>query len=247
MTNRDLYQSIGEVSDAFLLECESRSSRLSPRFALIAAVIALMLTACAPAAIQTFTALKNGTINKTDIQYKGKDMYVVNAQFEISPDAPTSIEEIYLPTGMLEYTQGSSYTLKDWAFSLRCYAGGGRESELFFLQNAFSEEERSGNPLLVQELYFDENDPPEILQKTYGEIQAWEYLYDLHNLGGPSIPEDPYTFRNILWSDGIYFYFFQFPVDWTEEQISQMLSSLSLLEGGVDALPEEVVDETLMQ
>lgn len=245
MTNRDLYQSIGEVSDAFLLECEARPSRQPRRFALIAAVIALMLTACAaPVVMRTYDALKNGSINKTDRQYKGQDVYAVTAQFEISPDAPTSIEEIYLPTGMLDYVDGSSYTLSDWAFSLRCYAGGDRETELFFLQNSFSEEERSGTPLLVQKYFFDEDNLPEIVQKTYGEIQAWEYLLDLDS---SAAPKGYYTFRNVLWSDGIYFYFFQFPVDWTEEQITEMLSSLSLLEGGVDALPEEVIDDTWTQ
>lgn len=240
MNEYDLYRAIGDADDEFLLECEPASVRRRPRrFVLIAAVIVLMLTACAaPAVIRTYDALKNGTITQADRKYPPYDVYDVAVEIVISPDAPTSIEEIYLPTGMLEYTQGSSYTLSDWAFSLRCYAGEGRETELFFLQNAFSEEERSGAPLVVQKAFFHEIAIPEIVQKTYGDIQASEYLFDLYTREGY------YSFRNVLWSDGIYFYFFQFPVDWTEAQITDMLSSLSLLEGGIDALPEEVIDAT---
>lgn len=240
MNEYDLYRAIGDTDEKFLRECEQTSVRRRPRhFAVIAAVVALMLTACAaPAVIRTYDALKNGTITQADKMYPPYNVYDVEVEIAIFPDAPTSIEEIYLPTGMLEYLDGSSYTLSDWAFSLRCYAGGGQETELFFLQNAFSEEERYENSLLVAKYFFHEVAVPEIVQKTYGDIRAWEYLFDLYTSGGY------YSFRNVLWSDGIYFYFFQFPVDWTEEQITDMLSSLSLLEGGVDALPEEVADAT---
>lgn len=242
MTEHELYHAIGNVDEAFLLECEDRPVRRIPkRFGLIAAVVALMLTACAPAAIRAYDALKNGTITQAEREYPPYNVYDVEVEIAISPDAPTSIEEIYLPTGMLEYLDGSSYTLKDWAFSLRCYAGGDRETELFFLQDAFSEEDKAAGSLVVAKYFFDEDAVSEIVQKTYGDFQAWEYLLDLRN---GTAPEGFYRYRVVMWSDGIYFYFFQFPVDWTEEQITDMLSSLSLLEGGVDALPEEVADVT---
>lgn len=227
MTNRDLYQSIGEVSDAFLLECEIRPSRRPRRFVLIAAVIALMLTACAPAAIQAFNALSNDNVDKTEAHYKGKDVYEVTAQIEISPDAPYTIETRYFPTAMEPYLEGGTYSFSDWAFSLRCYAGEGRENEIFFLQSSFTEENRNPENYLIMILTSDELSTPETTLKTYGEVQVMEFDVELQD---SRFPEGFVAFRNLCWSDGMYFYFLQIPEFWTDEQATEMVSSLTVME-----------------
>lgn len=227
MNEHDLYHAIGDADKKFLRECETRPSHRPRRFVLIAAVVALMLTACAPAAIQAFNALSTGNVDKTEAHYKGKDVYEVTAQIEISPDAPYTLETRYFPTAMEPYLEGGTYSFSDWAFSLRCYAGEGRENEIFFMQSAFPEENRNPESYLITILTSDEVSNPETTLKTYGEVQVMEFNIKLMSTGSP---EGFFPYRVLCWSDGMYFYYLQIPEFWTDEQAAEMVSSLTVME-----------------
>ena len=62
MKEYDLFAAVGGVDDRFLEELEQTPARRLPRhFGLIAALIALLLTACAaPAVIQSFDKVRSG-------------------------------------------------------------------------------------------------------------------------------------------------------------------------------------------
>lgn len=135
MNEHDLFEAIGGADDAYLQEIDQTNSRRLPRhFGLIAAVLALVLTACAaPVVARSFDKVKRGEIVTSPKDYayiseKDRDGNVTKTatmyhsgsvvlDVAIDEDAPDTVEEYWLPLKLLDYCRAESYTADDTAFS----------------------------------------------------------------------------------------------------------------------------------
>lgn len=149
MTEHELYRTIGNVDEAFLLECEKRPVRRVPkRFGLIAAVIALMLTACAaPGIVRNFKALKKGNIVQgmfdqvVPIEILGDGTVLKSAtistsgsmalQVERAKGAPSTIKEYYIPTDLIDRYTVESCAVDDTCLMMEFSGKGIKGRELY--------------------------------------------------------------------------------------------------------------------
>lgn len=259
MNEHDLFAAIGSAEDDFLLETEQPPHRRLPgRFGLIAAILALLLTACAaPTVIRSFDKLQSGSRPESG---KGYTVYqLVNgspdpgsAHFFSSdveltvqpdPDAPSEIREVYLPLTLLDICRIEEYSQSDSLFSLKLsmeVPKYGRIYGIIYQQHALPED---GHVLVSDFLDAVEY---KASQKTYGDVTAMEFW-------GPDRYEDKdgnmllydgnsvvtfYT-RHIFWSDGFYLYCLKIPSTntLTVDKIGQILSSLAAVEDITAYLP----------
>lgn len=239
MTNQDLYRAIGEADDAFLLECETQPvRRVSRRFGLIAAVIALMLTACAaPVAVQAFHALKEASVTQTGhktIEFEvtpdtlEANIYQLQLDVEISPDAPDTVETTYFPTALEKYGRDFRwYGLNDNAYCVYFDMGETTWHGYSFTQRPLSYHLQDGKISL--ELWSSTVHPLEVSSKTYGDVTALEVIS-----GGlaASSAEGAFSYaeRGLYWSDGMYLFSIWLPVDTSDELVTEILNSLALKE-----------------
>lgn len=140
MNEETLFEAIGAVEYRFLKDLEQTPIRRLPKhFGLIAALIALLLTACAaPVVVRNLSALKGGSIvaseNDLNIEKVMLDKYgkvimssgpstvstsgTVSLNVEPAGDLPESIETHYLPLKLLEHCQVESWSVTDTLLSL---------------------------------------------------------------------------------------------------------------------------------
>lgn len=234
MTEHELYHAIGNVDEAFLLECEDRPIRRIPkRFGLIAAVVALMLTACAPAAIQAFTALKEGSVSRTE-SYRFYELepavYEIRADIDIAQDAPTTIETVYFPTAMKNYGSEITCDKKEWAVSF--YLTDWQDDPktyINFHQTVYSADDRTGETLVLGEFHASSDAEPQVTEKTFGDITVLDIIHE-----SPAWKRGSGAYysihRNIFWSDGYYLFFMNLPPSWNDEQVEEMVTSLTAME-----------------
>ena len=131
MKEETLFEAIGAVEDRFLEELDAIPLRRLPKhFGLIAALIALLLTACAaPVVIRTFDKVINGSPSENDQyfvhRYENGNLTEtfyrpsgLDLEVDIAPDAPEKITEHYLPLEFLDHCQIESYSDTEQEFYL---------------------------------------------------------------------------------------------------------------------------------
>lgn len=258
MKEQELFDAIGGVELRFLEELEQPQVRRLPRhFGLVAAVIALLLTACAaPAVIRSLNAVKGGTIvsgeadvnvverilsQREDVMYiampSGDTMYTsgrVEVEVEPAEDAPETIQTHYLPLKLLEYCEVEAYEELSSGFSLELSITAprlGKISDVVFRQCTLEEDGK-----MVVEGILD-GGMWETRTLELGEISALEiYGQDLLHTESASAPV---FIRHFFWSDGEYLYCLKIPVVYplNSEKVEQILASLTEVEEISDYLP----------
>ena len=135
MKEYQLFEAIGGVEDRFLQELEESSVRHLPRrFGLVAALIALMLTACAaPVVVRNLSALKEASIVRTeediDLEQLHKEQHGGSVEFlgpsvlymsekvamevETAEELPQTMETYYLPVKLLEACRVENWSVDD--------------------------------------------------------------------------------------------------------------------------------------
>ena len=235
MTNHDLYRAIGEADETFLLECETQPARrISRRFVIIAAVVALMLTACAPAAVHAFNALKEGTVAQTDKSYGYYELessvYEIWVDIDIAQDAPASVETVYLPTAMKNYGSMLTYAKKDWAVSFyHTRMEDNPDEYMDFHQAVYPANARTGDAFVLGEFYANSDTEPQVNTLTFDDITVLDIIHEApahsQDAGACYIEQ-----RTVFWSDGHYLFFMNLPSSWADKQIEEMVKSLSVVE-----------------
>lgn len=253
MTNHDLYRAIGEVDDVYLLECETRPvRRVSRRFGLIAAVVALMLTACAaPAIIQTFDKIQsgdrsengydyviyeygNGSKTPSAIYYLSSDVQI---EVSVSEDAPDKIETQYLPLRLFDYCQLEEYEQTDDSLILSLSTGipqFGNVPCVQYRQYTLPEDGFVTVPNILNSMEWEKS------TQIYGDVTALEYhclsTY-IENADGERMyfegtPTPTITMKAIFWSDGDYLYCLKFPITYklTNSVVEGIVTSLTAVE-----------------
>lgn len=253
MTNHDLYRAIGEVDDVYLLECETRPvRRVSRRFGLIAAVVALMLTACAaPVIIQTFDKVQsgnrsengydyviyeydNGSKTPSAIYYRSSDAEI---EVSVNEDAPEKMETQYIPLQLLEYCDLEDYEQTDTSLSLTLSTSVpqiGRTSCVQYRQYVLSESGTVTVPNILGYMEWEKS------TKTYGDVTALEFAglaSYMETVDGERIhfegnPLPTMTVKIIFWSDGNYLYCLKFPITYklTNSVVEGIVTSLTAVE-----------------
>ena len=235
MTNQDLYRAIGDVEERFLSECEETTvPRVPRRFGIIAAVIALMLTACAPAAIHAFNALKEASLSQTEEIYELYEMetseFELWVDIEIAQDAPTTIETAYFPTAMENYGESITVEQKEWAISFYCMSReASAENYVDFHQSAYLDYTRTGDKFILGQFHAKPGCTPQVRKITFEDTVILDVIQDTI---GKKKESDAYYLphRTVFWSDGYYLFFMNLPVSWSDDQIKEMVSSLAPVE-----------------
>lgn len=259
MNEYDIFAAIGGVEDTFLAELEeSRIRRLPRHSGLIAAMLALLLTACAaPVVIRSFDKVTGGSRAETGsgfqiVEYSSgsrkptKSYFVpsgVELEVTVAPEAPQKIEEHFLPLKILEYCEVESYTDAQTEFSLSLsmkVPRFGRAYGIFYRQYVLP----ADGHVQLQDI-LDSREWERSFQ-TYGDINALEFegngryedsdgstlLYDGNHVARI------YT-KQIFWSDGFYLYCLKIPVTYplTIEKVEEIVTSLTVVEDIAEYLP----------
>lgn len=238
MTNQDLYRAIGDAEDTFLLECEEPIVRPIPkRFGIIAALVALMLTACAaPAIARNFQALQagniipgkfdhtipveilgNGTVVKTEAVSTSGSMAL---QIDRSDDAPNTLEEYYIPAELTDLCTIESCTIDETCLKMEFSRKGPKGSTLYdilYRQYVIPEsEEITIDRFLDQGIYTQ-------TAKTIGDTSFIELrgavpfdkvtgYCDGQKLSTFAAPGTGVKGSFLFWSDGRYVYCVKMPI-----------------------------------
>lgn len=234
MTNHDLYRAIGEADESFLLACEQPTvRRISKRFGIIAAVMALILTACAPAAIHAFSALKEGSVNRLETYgyYELEpSVYEIWVDIDIAQDAPTSIETIYIPAVMKNYGSELTYEKYEWAVSFRHNnPNDGPEEFIGFHQVAYPSYARTGEAFVLGEFHADSDTEPQVTMKSFGDITILDIIHESPSWSSEAGAQYVAQ-RTVYWSDGYYLFLMNLPASWNDGQIEEMVASLTTVE-----------------
>lgn len=135
MKEQELFAAIGTVEVCFLEELEQpKVRRLPRRFGLVAALIALVLTACAaPAVVRNLSVLKEASIVRTeediDLEQLHKERHgdsvkiygpsvvymseTVTMEVETAEQLPQTMETYYLPVKLLEVCRVEDWNVDD--------------------------------------------------------------------------------------------------------------------------------------
>ena len=216
MDERSLFAAIGGVDEIYLQELEHpKIHRLPRHFGLIAAVLALLLTACAaPAVMRTFDKLQTGKVADNGQGYRGSYFQFIpgegwseemayfipsDVELEISvdPEAPGRIETRYLPTELLAHCRVEACTDTDTEFSLSLSMeapGNARAYGIYYRQYALPEDGR----MVIPDVFGSELRRMALLEeqtelqpsfRTYGDISALEYSgeFEYENADGDTI------------------------------------------------------------
>lgn len=248
MKEQDLFSAIGGVEDRFLEELEQPAvSRLPRHFGLIAAILALLLTACAaPAIIRNFRAVKVGSIVESDQDLVWEEIWsdsqghvlkvdtdrfstskTVSLEVAVSPDAPQTIETRYIPLKLLDYCTIEDVIDEETIFSLALSMNlpkAGRSSGILFQQHVLTEDgSMKIEGVLDRGLWETES-------KTYGDISVLEISGDVFYSGSKD-SSLVYT-KHLFWSDGYYLYCLKIPITYPLNitKVEEILTSLTAVE-----------------
>lgn len=259
MNEHDLFAAVGGTEDRFLAELEeSRLRRLPRHFGLIAAMLALLLTACAaPVVIRSFDKVTGGDRAETGSGFqiteyssgsrKSVKSYFVPSGVElevtVDPEAPQEIEEHFLPLKFLEYCQVESYTDTENEFSLSLsmkVPRYGRAYGIFYRQYVLPED----GHVHLQDIL--DSKGWERSFQTYGDVNALEFeghgSYEDSD-GGRLLYDGNHVARiytkQIFWSDGFYLYCLKIPVTYplTTDKVEEIVTSLTAVEDITEYLP----------
>ena len=260
MTNHDLYRAIGEADETFLLECEQSLPRRSPRhLGIIAALIALMLTACAaPVIARNFSALKKGNIvpgehdRSIPIAFLNNEVLEtahiwesgsMALQVDRAKDAPSTIEEYYIPAELTDICTVESCTVDDTCLQMEFSRKGLKGTTLYDI--LYRQYVIPDNGELTVECFLDASSYTQT-EKTFGDISFLElsgYL-DFDKVAGYFEGRKYYNNdqvslgtalqgRFLFWSDGRYVYCVKMPIlppHTGNQAVEEMISSLTPVE-----------------
>lgn len=255
MTEHELFHAIGAADEKYLLELEQPRVRRLPRQAgLIAAVFALVLTACAaPELIRSFDKLENGDIMESysvqlyndhgDVRKTLTFSKTVSLEVQVDPNAPDTIEEYAIPLTILEYCTIEDYTISDSIFSLELSTNIPKYGTVYggvYQQRVLP----SDGKIEVDD--FLESGIWNPVNKTYGDISVLELNGDTSyrmSDGTPLYSEkgtvvQGFT-RHIFWSDGFYLYCLKLlQTDRiTYDKVESIVTSLTQVEDISEYLP----------
>lgn len=258
MTEHDLFAAIGQAEDPFLLEIEQVPTRRLPRcFGLIAAMLALVLTACAaPAVIRSFDKLLGGQRAQDGdgyhvIKYTSNreilDSYFVptgvDLEVEVAPDAPAEIESYFLPVKLLEYCQVESCTDTEEEFSLSLSMQVPRYGRAYGISYRQCVLPKDGNVHI--EWVLDALDWEQSFQ-VYGDMTVLEFSGSgrYEDADGSTLLYEGnhvakiYT-KQLFWSDGNYLYCLKLPITYNLPitAVEEIVTSLTAVEDITEYLP----------
>lgn len=250
MMEQELFAAIGGAEDRFLQELEKpRGRRLPRQFGLIAAVIALLLTACAaPAVIRSFDKLLGGNRAESGdglhiVTFEGgravEERFLptgIDITVEVSEDAPEKIETHYLPLKLLEYAQVESWSDTDGEFSLSLsmkVPRYGRVYGMFYRQYVLPKDGHIHLENLLDSEEWEQS------YQSYADVNALVF-------SGPGRYQDSegnlllyngnwivtiYT-KMVFWSDGCYLYCMRVPVTYslTASDLEEIVGSFAQVE-----------------
>lgn len=259
MKEHDLLAAVGGVDDRFLEELEQTPARRLPRhFGLIAALIALLLTACAaPAVIQSFDKVRSGKRAEEGGGYQirrysagsktEEDSYFVftgvSLEVDVAPDAPDTIETRYLPLELLEYCRMEEYSETETELSVMLSMKVPEYDRAYGICYRQYVLPKDGN---VQIEGILDSLEWEASTKTYGDVTAMEFqgLASYRNSDGDLLLYDGNYLaliltKQIFWSDGNYLYYLKFPITYriNDDVIEKIVTSLTAVEGISEYLP----------
>ena len=257
MKEETLFEAIGAVEDRYLEELEaSPVQRLPKHFGLVAALIALLLTACAaPVVIRSFDKVisgsrsetgfgylvrtyENGALTETHFLPSGLDLEV-----EVSPDAPETIMEHYLPLAFLEHSQIESYSDTDQEFSLSLsmkIPRYGRVYGITYFQRILPKD-----GLVYLEDVMDDDEWRQTM-RTFGDTKVMEISgHDAYtDAEGNTICYRGnwiahITTKQLYWSDGHYLFGLRYPVTYplSDADTESIINSLTAVEDLSQYLP----------
>lgn len=259
MNEQTLFTAIGTVDDTYLLELDQPKVRRLPRhFGLIAAMLALLLTACAaPAILQHFDALQSGSILQNentvtwDELWEDPDAHFVEGNYiilqpntvalnvTVAENAPEALDQPCLPLDLLDYVSILNGTLTETSLCLE-FTGKipqhGQIRGIFYQQHVLPEDGHIEVENFVDAGIMSEN------MKTYGDISALEIegriCYPL--LDNPREQPAVYT-KHIFWSDGHYLYALKLPISFylPITAVEDIITSLTPVEDISQYLPAE--------
>lgn len=259
MNEETLFEAIGDVENRFLEELEEVPLRRLPkRFGLIAALIALLLTACAaPVVIRNFDKVidgspaetgpgfhvyvyENGNLTETYFRPSGFDLEV-----NVSPDAPDKIMEHYLPLAFLEHSQIESYSDTEQEFSLSLSMKIPRYGRVYGI--TYFQRTLPKDGIAYIEGVLDHPDWEQIM-RTFGETKVMEISgKDAYtDADGNTICYNgnwiaQITTKQLYWSDGHYLFGLHYPVTYplSDADTEPFINSLTAVDDLNQYLPQE--------
>lgn len=250
MDNQELFSAIGNVDDLYLLELEQPKLRRLPKhFGLIAAMIALLLTACAaPAIAQHFDALQSGGIVNNEFTvtwdelWENPESHVANGDYivlhpntialdvAVSENAPETLSQLYLPLSLLDHAAIETGAHTETSLSLELsikVPRYGKVRGVLYQQHVLPKDGHIELNNFVDSGIMKEN------MKTYGNISVLEIegntCYPL--LDSPRMQSAFYT-KHIFWSDGNYLFCLKLPVTYylPVTEVEGIVTSLTAVE-----------------
>lgn len=267
MTEQDLFAAIGQAEDRFLPEFrEERCRRLPRHFGLIAAVLALIFTACAaPVVIRSFDKLQNGRVvasehdkiwayytvytkDGTILKEKETTLYEsgdLEIQVEAAEDAPKTIEQYRLPMKLFDLYEAVDYSLEDGLLRVE-FQGTAPQNEIL-IGIEYRQYALPADGTITVEDFFSPG-PMEETVKTYADITVLQYSgyaesVDPSYFSGQESAQRTYhtvTARYLFWSEGMYLYCLKLPKVYpliNDSDFEEILLSLAEAENLSACLP----------
>lgn len=264
MNAQTLFTAIGTVDDIYLLDLEhSNVRRLPKRFGLIAAMLVLLLTACAsPAIVQHFDVLRSGGILNNeytvtwDKLWKNPDDYFINGNYlilhpntvvlDVTPaaDAPETLAQPCIPLALLDYAAIETGELTETALSLELSATVpqyGHIRGILYRQQVIPKDSAAEITNFVDPGLMKEN------MTVYGSVSALEIDGRISYPYIDTTPEKPVftghiRTKHIFWSDGHYLYALKIPITYNlpVTAVEGIVTSLAPVEDISEYLPNDL-------
>lgn len=250
MDRYDLLAAIGHVPEEYLPEPEAPGVRRLPRrFGLIAATVALLLTACAaPVIIRSFdkveSAERSNTGNGCEVyvmvggsrqwKYDGFRSYDAEIQVSVDADAPETIETHYFPQQLLNFCTPQDCQVTETGiaatFSMKVPRYG-TVYDIRYEQHTVPSDGKVNVPKILGYSYLEQT------SRTFGSVEALVFHGDMsyplsedHQRGDP---ESGLIYTQILfWSDGHYLYCLKLPITYNlpVTEVEGIVTSLTAVE-----------------
>jgi len=253
MNEYTLFSAIGAADDAFLQELEVPRRRIPRNFGLVAAILALMLTACAaPVIIRSFDN-KVQSLQRSDtgegshvyVQVNGSKCWIYDgfyshdAQVQVAaePDAPETLEIQYFPSALLDYCTPEEVSVTDNSIIMELSTKVPRYGKIYgvlYQQHTIPEDGYVTVPNVLDDMLYQETE-----NRKYGDIDAMIYegrsSYSRVRKGEPVTPDSASGVVNtqiIFWSDGYYLYSLKLPITYNlpVTEVEKIVASLTQVE-----------------
>ena len=250
MKEYDLFKAIGSASDTYLMEIEEPKVRPLPRrFGFIAAVLALLLTACAAPVIagsfdKVQSAVRSDTGRGCEIyvmingsrqwKYDGFRSYDAEVQVSVDTDAPQTIQEQYFPQGLLTFCTPQDCQITDTGITATFSMVVPRYGTIYdirYEQHTIPADGKVTVPGILGYSYLEQT------SRTFGTVEALVFhgdmTYPLNADYERGDPESGRIYSQILfWSDGQYLYCLKLPLSYNlpVTEVEGIITSLAAVE-----------------